>query len=96
MMVNSVLKMRRALGNIRDNPGKDEDNIAGVVPSDEDFDLFDETIPVLEKIGEISELLSADIVICINRVMSHLFNLQALMNKKLNEPLSNTAECFIR
>ena len=60
MMIESIVRMRRPLSSIRDNPGSDPNKFAPAIPSEDEFDLFDEILPILRKISDISESFSAD------------------------------------
>ena len=84
MMIESVMKMRRTLSSIRDNPGQDDGNLAEVIPTEEDFKLFEECLDAMLRVAEVSEALSTDNYLTINRVMSFLYDIQSTCQKKLS------------
>ena len=94
MMIESIVRMRRPLSSIRDNPGSDPNKFAPAIPSEDEFDLFDEILPILRKISDISESFSADKKVSIHRVISHLYGLKYRLLQAIRGGLSPTAEMF--
>ncbi|XP_065652684.1 uncharacterized protein LOC136079947 [Hydra vulgaris] len=76
MMLESIVKMRRILSSIREIPGKDDTKLASVIPSENDFNLYDEILPILRRVAEISECLSADKEVSIDLVISNIYTLR--------------------
>ena len=88
--------MRRALSNIRDNPGREDASLADVIPNEEDFDLFEECLDIMVRVAQVSEAFSADNYPTINRIMSLLFEIQSTIQKKLSQEPSHGAEFFLK
>ena len=76
MMLESIVKMRRILSSIRDIPGKDDTKLAPVIPSEDEFNLYDEILPILRRVAEISECFSADKEVSIHLVISNIYTLR--------------------
>ena len=50
MMLDSIMRRRKILSSIRDNPGNDIDRkLAESVPNEEEFNLYDEILPILRR-----------------------------------------------
>ena len=61
MMLDSIDQLYKILRSIRDNPGNDIGRkLAESVPTEEEFKLYDEILPILRRICDNSESLSAD------------------------------------
>ena len=60
-MVDSIMRMRKILSSIRDNPGNEIGRkLAESVPTKEEFYLYDEILPISRRICDNSESLSAE------------------------------------
>ncbi|XP_065654431.1 uncharacterized protein LOC136081040 [Hydra vulgaris] len=76
MMLESIAKMRRILSSIRDIPRKDDTKLASVIPSEDEFNLYDEILPILRRVAEISECFSADKEVSIHLVILNIYTLR--------------------
>ncbi|XP_065665762.1 uncharacterized protein LOC136087199 [Hydra vulgaris] len=76
MMLESIVKMRRILSSIRDIPGKNDTKLAPFIPSEDEFNLYDEILPILRRVAEISEYFSADKEVSIHLVISNIYTLR--------------------
>ncbi|XP_065645917.1 uncharacterized protein LOC136076482 [Hydra vulgaris] len=76
MMLESIVKMRRILSSSRDIPGKDDTKLALVIPSEDEFNLYDKILPILRRVAEILECFSADKEVSIHLVISNIYTLR--------------------
>ena len=61
MMLDSIMRMRKNLSSVRDNPGNEIGRkLSESVPTEEEFNLYDEILPILRRICDNSESLLAD------------------------------------
>ena len=96
MMLDSIMRMRKILSSIRDNPRNDIDRkLAESVPTEEEFNLYDEILLILRRICDNSESLSADKKVCIHKVIAHIYGINIRAQEQIDtKTLSPTAEMF--
>ena len=83
MMILSVMKMRRISSNICDNPGYNDGNLADVIPTEKDFDRFEECVDIMVSVVKVFEAFSADNYPTTNRVKCLFSEIQPAIQKKL-------------
>ena len=90
--------MRKILSSIRENPGNDiGQKLAESVPTEEEFNLYDEILPILKRICDNSESLSADKKVCFHKVIAHIYGINVRAQEQIaTKTLSSTAEIFYR
>ena len=95
MMLDSIMQMRKILSSIRDNPGYIIGRkLAESVPTEEEFNLYDE-MPILRRICDNSESLSADKKVCIHKVIAHIYVINVRAQEQIDtKTLPPTAEMF--
>ena len=88
--------MRKIFSSIRDNPENDiGQKLAESVPTEEEFNLYDEILPILRRICDNSESISADKKVCIHKVIAHIYGINVRAQEKIDtKTLSPTAEMF--
>ena len=89
IMLDSIMRMRKILSYIRDNPGNDIGRkLAESVPTELEFNLYDEILPILRRIYDNSSL-SADKKVCIHKVIAHIYGI----NDRAQEQLNSVFNC---
>jgi len=93
-MLDSIMKLREPLESIRDYPGLDPGNVAELIPTSEEFDVFDELLPFMEKVAQLSATLSADSYPTIHLVVDELYKLKLFLDDQLALDGSEAAFAF--
>ena len=81
LMIESILKLRRPLVQLREKGHMDHNVLCEVVPTDEQFNLLDGLLPVLRTCKVMSDQFSKDTEISMDKAAIYLFRLDGYLNK---------------
>jgi len=90
-MINSVIRLREVLEELRDNKCE----FADVIPSENQFILLAEIQPVLDSFRKVSEAFSSDKHPTIHLACSQLVNLQMKLNSILHSDIQSATKDFV-
>ncbi|XP_065645229.1 E3 SUMO-protein ligase ZBED1-like [Hydra vulgaris] len=95
-MLQSIYRMRRVLLSIKYS-GNDPTKMAHLIPTEDEFDLFDEILPMLERINDVSQSFSAEKSVIICKVIAHIYSLKHRAQQAVQSgTLSSVAEYFFK
>ena len=92
MMINSVIRLREVLEELRDNKCE----FANVIPSESQFVLLAEIQPILDSFRKVSEAFSADKHPTIHLACSQLVNLHMKLNSIAQSDIQSATKDFVQ
>ena len=96
----SIVAMKKPLLAVRDRPGIDTGKLASMIPSEEDFQIYEKLLPYLKMLANTSERLRADKKPTLHIVIGEIHTLQHHINekelKKSEEELLEKSRQFLK